>query len=156
MPIAIQERETISTSNGYATSDMDQSLSPPPPSSPPIIPSETTVDVLIVGAGPIGLLCAYQLVKFSKGKTRVIVIGESSSPLFRHLATSPSRRLMTWLIVSFLDLPSIDKEDKRHAPVYGRACTLLPRTLELWDQLGVLNEVINQGVVTKTGFNFEG
>jgi ribulose 1,5-bisphosphate synthetase/thiazole synthase len=37
------------------------------------LPSET--DVLIIGAGPIGLLCAYQLSKFSHGKTGVVVVG---------------------------------------------------------------------------------
>jgi len=78
MPIAVNERETIS-SNGHTTSNMDANHHDHHQTPPlPTIPSETNVDVLIVGAGPIGLLCAYQLVKFSKGKTRVIVIGESS------------------------------------------------------------------------------
>jgi 2-polyprenyl-6-methoxyphenol hydroxylase-like FAD-dependent oxidoreductase len=38
----------------------------------------TVTDVLVVGGGPIGLLCAYQLGKFSRGKTRVVVIGGST------------------------------------------------------------------------------
>ena len=96
MPIAVKERETTS-SNGHTTSDMDvhdddHHQTP----TPPTIPSETNVDVLIVGAGPIGLLCAYQLVKFSKGKTRVIVIGESSTTSAGDhiLVSSPTRLII--------------------------------------------------------------
>ena len=96
MPIAVNDRETIS-SNGHTTSNMgvhDDDHHQTPPSTPPTIPSETNVDVLIVGAGPIGLLCAYQLVKFSKGQTRVIVIGESSSTSPDGIAFSSIPRLI--------------------------------------------------------------
>lgn len=40
-------------------------------------------------------------------------------------------------------------------PIYGRATTLWPRTLELWDQLDVLDAMLDIGVISKTGFNFD-
>nr|XP_031863777.1 uncharacterized protein CI109_001029 [Kwoniella shandongensis]KAA5530849.1 hypothetical protein CI109_001029 [Kwoniella shandongensis] len=48
----------------------------------------------------------------------------------------------------------IEKEDKASAPVYGRATTLWPRSLELYDQLDVLDPLLQKGVTTQTGFNF--
>ena len=98
MPIATNKRETIS-SNGHIDNEMnhdndDHQPLPPPPAR--TIPSETNTDVLIVGAGPIGLLCAYQLVKFSKGKTKVIVIGES--PDFSHTSYQLIKPLDLWIV----------------------------------------------------------
>jgi phenol 2-monooxygenase len=143
MTIASVPRGTTIMSNGFITDGHQTRL----------LPTNIIVDVLVVGAGPVGLLCAYQLAKFSKGDIRVVIIGDyrlRSSSFHQY----PSRLERT--LTRRDSLPDTDKDDKRDAPVYGRACTLLPRTLELWDQLGVLDEVLNQGVVTKTGFNFEG
>jgi len=47
-----------------------------------------------------------------------------------------------------------DQEDKPNAPIYGRACTLWPRTLELLDQLGLSDALLEQGVVSWHGLNF--
>jgi phenol 2-monooxygenase len=104
------------------------------------LPSDT--DVLIIGAGPIGLLCAYQLSKFSRGKIRVVVVGQFL--LHRRLDVQKA----------YNELPA-DKEEKSTLPIYGRACTILPRTLEMWDQLGILDEMLDEGVVSKTGYNFK-
>lgn len=82
-------------------------------------PAVERVDTLVVGAGPIGLLLANQLLRF---KTSVI---------------------------------QIEKEDKDNAPIYGRACTLWCRTLELLDQLDLAEPLMNDGVVTKTGVNYK-
>jgi hypothetical protein len=83
MSIASMPRGPMTMSNGFTTDEPQ----------PRILPSETIVDVLVVGAGPIGLLCAYQLAKFSAGKTRVVLIGDcrlqsSSSMLIRTLTRS--------------------------------------------------------------------
>lgn len=40
-------------------------------------------------------------------------------------------------------------------PIYGRACTLWPRTLELLDQLELCDALLELGVVSKTGMNFK-
>ncbi|KAK8845282.1 hypothetical protein IAR55_005995 [Kwoniella newhampshirensis] len=80
--------------------------------------SLSPVDVVVVGAGPIGCLTGLQLAKFG---CRPLVI---------------------------------DKEDKENAPVYGRATTLWPRSLEIYDQLDVLDPLLQIGVITQTGYNF--
>lgn len=76
------------------------------------------VDALIVGGGPIGLLVAVQLRKFS----------------------------CSALVV--------ERDDKPSMPIYGRATTLWCRTLELLDQLGLAEDLMEEGAVTKDGINF--
>jgi phenol 2-monooxygenase len=78
------------------------------------------VSVVIVGAGPVGLLLAYQLSRF--GITDYIIV---------------------------------DKRDN-NTEIYGRACSIWPRTIELWDQLDLMEDMFAAGgVTTSTGFNFE-
>ncbi|ORY35308.1 FAD binding domain-domain-containing protein [Naematelia encephala] len=48
----------------------------------------------------------------------------------------------------------IEKDDKANAPVYGRATTLWPRTLEMYDQLDLLDPLLAMGVISQTGMNF--
>lgn len=49
----------------------------------------------------------------------------------------------------------VDKEDKSNAPIFGRACTIWPRTEELWDQLGLMDDMFAAGgVISSTGYNF--
>ncbi|WRT70064.1 uncharacterized protein IL334_007058 [Kwoniella shivajii] len=48
----------------------------------------------------------------------------------------------------------IEKDDKASAPIYGRATTLWPRSLEMYDQLGVLDPLLEVGVISRTGYNF--
>ncbi len=48
----------------------------------------------------------------------------------------------------------LDRENKSTQPIYGRACTIWPRTLETWDQLGLLEDIMAEGVATTTGYNF--
>lgn len=38
--------------------------------------------------------------------------------------------------------------------MYGRACTLYPRTLEMLDQLGLLDDFLQIGLVARNGVNF--
>jgi phenol 2-monooxygenase len=48
----------------------------------------------------------------------------------------------------------IEKDDKVSSPVYGRATTLWPRSLELYDQLDILDPLLEVGMVSRTGMNF--
>lgn len=50
--------------------------------------------------------------------------------------------------------PEPEQDHKPSMPVYGRACTLWPRTLELLDQLDLLDGLLEQGVISRTGMNF--
>ncbi|KZS95130.1 FAD/NAD(P)-binding domain-containing protein [Sistotremastrum niveocremeum HHB9708] len=72
-----------------------------------------TVDVLVVGGGPTGLLTAYNLLK----------LGVSV-----HL---------------------VERYEKSTQAIYGRACILWPRTLELLDQLGVYEDLSDIGFVLR-------
>ncbi|KAI0149776.1 FAD binding domain-containing protein [Hypoxylon sp. NC0597] len=65
------------------------------------------VDVLIVGAGPVGLIMAYQLAKFGGVSVRII-----------------------------------EQHAKSVQDAYGRAITLFPRTVEMLDQLGLADELL--------------
>lgn len=51
--------------------------------------------------------------------------------------------------------PPLEQDNKPAMPIYGRACTLWPRTLELYDQLDVCDAILDVGVVSKTGLNFK-
>ena len=80
---------------------------------------QSEVSVVIVGAGPVGLLLAYQLSKFG---------------------------IKDYIIV--------DKRDNT-IETYGRACSIWPRTIELWDQLDLMEDMFAAGgVTTSTGYNF--
>lgn len=72
------------------------------------------VDVLIVGAGPVGLLLAYQLTRMG------------------------------------ISVHIIDKRDKADPrfPMFGRALGIFPRTLEMLDQLDLLDDMGQQGIYT--------
>ncbi|KAI0380218.1 3-propionate hydroxylase [Hypomontagnella monticulosa] len=66
------------------------------------------VDVLVVGAGPVGLITALQLAKFGGGVSVRIV----------------------------------EKHEKETQDAFGRAITLFPRTVEMLDQLGLADELL--------------
>ncbi|KAI1491044.1 FAD binding domain-containing protein [Biscogniauxia mediterranea] len=74
------------------------------------------VDVLVVGAGPVGLVAAYQLAKFGGG-------GGGGG----------------------ISVRIIEKHTKSVQDAYGRAITLFPRTLEMLDQLGLVDELLQHG-----------
>ncbi|KAK4055564.1 hypothetical protein OIV83_000110 [Microbotryomycetes sp. JL201] len=76
-------------------------------------------DVLCVGAGPVGLLVAFQLSRFG---CRPLVV---------------------------------EQLDKRDLGYYGRATTMWPRTLEMIDALGLLDGMLEQGVISRSGTNFK-
>jgi phenol 2-monooxygenase len=40
-------------------------------------------------------------------------------------------------------------------PMYGRACTLFPRTLEFLDQLDLLDELTQEGFIARTSINYK-
>lgn len=57
-----------------------------------------------------------------------------------------------------LSVMLIDAEDKASPsyPMYGRACTILPRTCEMLDQLGLYDELAQTGLRMQGGFNYIG
>ncbi|KAI1392851.1 FAD binding domain-containing protein [Hypoxylon trugodes] len=65
------------------------------------------IDVLVVGAGPVGLITAFQLAKFGGISVRIV-----------------------------------EKHVKSTQDAYGRAITLFPRTIEMLDQLGLADELL--------------
>ncbi|KAL8779381.1 MAG: hypothetical protein Q9194_001478 [Teloschistes cf. exilis] len=71
------------------------------------------VDVLIVGAGPVGLLTAYCLARYG---------------LSTHI---------------------IEQHDRSKQTLYGRAAMIAPRTLEMFDQLDLLDPLLQIGFVVR-------
>ncbi|KAH8817321.1 pentachlorophenol 4-monooxygenase, partial [Xylogone sp. PMI_703] len=49
----------------------------------------------------------------------------------------------------------VERLDKKNMPMYGRACTLYPRTLEMLDQLDLLDEFLQMGLVARNSANFD-
>jgi phenol 2-monooxygenase (NADPH) len=82
-----------------------------PPSSSEF---DVDTDVLIVGAGPVGLLMAYQLSLFSLPRTPFSTTSPKVKPISVHIIEAHPRPL------------------QQH---YGRAVTFWPRSMELLDQL---------------------
>lgn len=81
---------------------------------------EEKVDVFIAGAGPTGILLAYQLARLG------------------------------------ISVCIIDKDDKGspNFPMYGRACTLHPRTLEMLDQLDLFDDLAQVGFATNSSATY--
>ncbi|KAL0066926.1 hypothetical protein AAF712_006121 [Marasmius tenuissimus] len=48
----------------------------------------------------------------------------------------------------------IEQEDKAQSDCYGRATTLWPRTIELLDQLGLADRLLQSGMITRSGLHF--
>jgi phenol 2-monooxygenase (NADPH) len=49
----------------------------------------------------------------------------------------------------------IDRYDKAEQAIYGRATTLFPRTLEMLDQLDLLDEMAQMGVIARSSVAFK-
>lgn len=77
-------------------------------------------DVFISGAGPVGLVLAYQLTRLGIS-VHLIDAANKASPDF---------------------------------PMYGRASTLMPRTLEMLDQLDLFDDMAQVGLVGKRSFTY--
>lgn len=83
--------------------------------------TDSQVDVLIVGTGPVGLVLAYQLTRLNIS-VHLIDAADTSHPEF---------------------------------PMYGRACTLHSRTLEVLDQPDLFDDLAQTGVVGKRNFTYK-
>lgn len=94
-------------------------------------------DVLICGGGPVGLLTGLALARMS---ISVIVIGKLSYDMF-------SRKL--------LNSRSLDKSHKTKQAKYGRAATVYPRTLEMFDQLDILEPLVQIGYISRHYVNYK-
>lgn len=78
------------------------------------------VDVFISGAGPTGLILAYQLAR--QGISVCIIdAADKGSPEF---------------------------------PMYGRACSMYPRTLEMIDQLDLFDDMAQVGLATNSNATY--
>jgi phenol 2-monooxygenase len=93
--------------------------------SPPT-EAEIDVDVLIVGAGPVGLNLAYQLRRFS-------------SPLISH--TSDSQPISVHII---------EAHPKPVQESFGRAVTFWPRSMEILSQMGLADQITQQCVAVRS------
>ncbi|KAL9583692.1 MAG: hypothetical protein Q9212_002558 [Teloschistes hypoglaucus] len=77
------------------------------------------VDVLIVGAGPVGLLTAYCLARYG---------------LSTHI---------------------IEQHDRSKQTLYGRAAMIAPRTLEMFDQLDLVDPLLQTGFVVRGQVHYD-
>ncbi|KAK5723562.1 hypothetical protein LTR15_005260 [Elasticomyces elasticus] len=82
--------------------------------------AQHTVDVFIAGAGPVGLVLAYQLTRLGLS-VYIIDAADKSSPDF---------------------------------PMYGRACTLYPGSLEIMDRFDLYEDLAQVGYVSKQRFTY--
>ncbi|KZT32761.1 FAD/NAD(P)-binding domain-containing protein [Sistotremastrum suecicum HHB10207 ss-3] len=78
----------------------------------------STVDVLVVGGGPTGLLTALSCAKMG------------------------------------LKVQCLEQHDRARQGLYGRACVLFARTLELMDQLGVYQDISEIGYIMKGAYTY--
>jgi phenol 2-monooxygenase len=99
------------------------------------------MDVLIIGGGPVGLVTASALQKMN---VSAFVIGEGVPNL--NVLSHAS------LVIELITLQERLYKDKM--PIYGRACSLFPRTLEFLDQLDLLDEFTQSGFIGRNGVNY--
>ena len=93
-------------------------------------------DVFISGGGPVGLLIAYSLAR--QGVQSVLVGKTTPSP--------PSISLQQRIIMH-QNLTKAEQHNKENQAMYGRATTLYPRTLEMLDQLDLLEDLNQIGYI---------
>lgn len=94
-----------------------------------------TADVVVVGGGPSELT------------------GQLHEPT--ELTLRSVGLLVAYQLARFGVEPYIvEQEDKPNAPVFGRATTAWCRSLELLDALGLADNLLARGVISKTGVNF--
>ncbi|CZR68335.1 related to 2-polyprenyl-6-methoxyphenol hydroxylase and related FAD-dependent oxidoreductases [Phialocephala subalpina] len=79
------------------------------------------------------------------GSTDVLIIG--GGPVGLLTAYALQRMNISTCIVEPLD--------KNNMPMYGRACTLFPRTLEMLDQLELLDEFNQVGLIGRSNVNYD-
>jgi len=82
--------------------------------------AHSQVDVLIIGAGPVGLVLAYQFTRLGLS-IHIVDAADKSSPQF---------------------------------PMYGRACTIYPRTLEMLDQFDLYDAMAQVGFIGQHTFTY--
>jgi phenol 2-monooxygenase len=91
-----------------------------------------SVDVLVVGGGPTGLLITYMLVR---SRVKVLTIGEYL--LRRSAKLNPTK----------IELQ--DQYDKFEQAMYGRACVLHAGSLELLDLNGIYDRIADIGFIVR-------
>ncbi|KAF3398265.1 3-hydroxybenzoate 4-monooxygenase [Penicillium rolfsii] len=78
-------------------------------------------------------------------KTDVLIVG--GGPVGLLIAYGLARQGVDSIVV--------EKHDKEHQAMYGRACTLFPRTLEMLDQLELLDEMNQIGFVARNSVTYK-
>jgi len=106
----------------------------PPSSSTPRPPTPLEVDVLIVGAGPVGLTLAYQLSRFSQ-----------KQPYDQSCTSIPPRQPSSRPISIHL----IEAHPKPVQESFGRAVTFWSRSMEMLDQLDLAADLLQQCVAVR-------
>ncbi|KIV86233.1 hypothetical protein PV11_01858 [Exophiala sideris] len=86
-------------------------------------PADVDVDVLIVGAGPVGLNLAYQLQRYSNPP-----LSSAAKPISVHI---------------------IEKYPKPKQETFGRAVTFWPRSMEVLSQMGLGDQITQQCVAVR-------
>ncbi|KIW18125.1 hypothetical protein PV08_02413 [Exophiala spinifera] len=92
-------------------------------------PADVDVDVLIVGAGPVGLNLAYQLQRFSSPP-----LSSQNKPISVHI---------------------IEKHPKPKQEAFGRAVTFWPRSMEILSQMGLGDQITQQCVAVRTSAAYD-
>lgn len=98
-------------------------------SEPAIQSLEISTDVLIVGAGPVGLNLAYQLQRFSSPP-----INTTGQPISVHI---------------------IEKHPKPIQETFGRAVTFWPRSMEILSQLDLAEQITQQCVAVRSSAAYD-
>ncbi|EXJ91603.1 hypothetical protein A1O3_00151 [Capronia epimyces CBS 606.96] len=88
------------------------------------------VDVLIVGAGPVGLNLAYQLRRYSSGPSQ----SSRVTPISIHI---------------------IEKHPKPVQEHFGRAVTFWPRSMEILAQMGLADQITQQCVAVRSSAAYD-
>ncbi|KIX08971.1 uncharacterized protein Z518_00049 [Rhinocladiella mackenziei CBS 650.93] len=94
-------------------------------------PVEVDVDVLIVGAGPVGLNLAYQLRRFSSPP---ISPRPESAPITIHI---------------------VETHPKPVQETFGRAVTFWPRSMEILSQMGLAEQITQQCVAVRSSAAYD-
>lgn len=98
--------------------------------SPPLNGTSVSTDVLIVGAGPVGLNLAYQLRRFSLPP----IAPANTTPISIHI---------------------IEKHPKPVQETFGRAVTFWPRSMEILAQMDLADQITQQCVAVRSSAAYD-
>lgn len=109
-------------------------------------------DVAIIGGGPVGLLMAYQLLRFSGGRHSVYIVDKDDKSLGGDATITTTTTAATTTETEGEGRGEREREAKFY---YGRANAIYSRSAELLDQLDLAHDLVQQSHICRQSYTYD-